>query len=300
MAIIKNIKDLILSTVKDKKIIFLIIASLLITLSSIITYKIYTFPETTYKSFIIGLTYSFSWVTIAWIITDRSLLRKLLPYFVIFILLFLDKVYWSIFYYFYPPLSTKEILISENYHIADKWYSVYESAQYLHIVIKFLLMIIVFIIFWYLTKPRDFKEKNIFLRKKNMIYVILASFFITLPLWLSRALFSIVGFDVLHSVIKDTLSSSIFYFFTGGIPFIISLLIFSLIITNIKTSKKFILYGIIILSALIYLIPLYDFGLWIYSENILFSSFYFIIHGICYFIIFLCFLFLSKTKYIEQ
>ncbi len=300
MAIIKNIKDLILSTVKDKKIIFLIIASLLITLSSIIYYKMYTFPEMIYKSLIIGITYSFSWVIVAWIVTDKSILRKALPYFGIFILLFLDKMYWNVFYYFYPPLSTKELLISENYSLADKWYIAFENAYYLHIVIKFLLMIIVFIIFWYLTRPKDFKEKNNFLKKKNMVYVILASFFITMPLWLSRAVISLIGTNVLHSVIKDTLFSSLFYFFIGGIPFIISLFIFSIIITNIKTSKKFILYGLIILSAIVYLIPLYDFGLWEYSRDVLLSLIYFVIYGICYFVIFLCFLFLSKTKYIEQ
>ena len=300
MVKIKNLKDILFSTIKDKKIIFLIIASLLITISSIVTYRIPSYQATIYKTILIGISFSFSWVIVAWILTDRSILRKILPYLSIFILILLDKIYWSIFNYFYPPPSTRDILFSENYALANNWYLAYENAYYLHIIIKFLIMIFVFVIFWYLTKPRDFREKYGFLKKKNMLYVFLASFFMTMPLWLSRALFYLIGVNLLHSFIKENLLQSLFYFTIGGIPFIISLFIFSIIITNIKTKKRFILYGIIILSSLIYLIPLYDFGLWNYSTDIILISIYFVIYGICYFFIYLCFLLLSKTKYIEQ
>jgi len=300
MSSVKSIREIFHLIIKDKMIIFLLIASLLITLSSIVYYKLHVFPDEIYRSIIIGVSYSFSWVVVAWAITDRSIFRKVLPYLSIFVLLFLDKIYWGIFYYFNPPLSISDLAILENYNEIDSWNTVYENAYYFHIFVKFLIVLIVFIIFWYLTRPKDFKQKTIFFKKKKMVYVILASFFMTMSLWFSRLLFNIFGTDLIHSVISDNFSSSLFYFVTGGVLIIISLLFFSLVITNIKTNKKFILYGLVALSVFIYSVPLYNFGLWKYSEDIILTSIYFVIYAICYFVIFLCFLLLSKTKYIEQ
>lgn len=296
----KNIKDIFNLIVKDRKIIFLIIASFLITISTYAYYNLQVYPASIYKSLIVGSTFSFSWVIIAWLITDISIIRKTIPYLSIFFLLLLDKIYWGIFYYFYPPISFEEVVSSGNFIRAEEYGIIVENAFYFSIVLKFIVFFSVFLIFWYLSKPRDFKDKLSFFKKKNIVYVILASIFITMPYWIFRVIYFFDGRDIIMHLSKNSMISSLFYFLIGAIPFIIGIVLFSVIITNIKTSKKYILYGLVIIFSIIYQIPIYNFGLWKFYNNILLVLAYFIVYFLCYFFIYLSFLLLSKPKYIEQ
>lgn len=299
MSYITNFKESIHSIIKDRKIIFLIIASVLITISTYAYYQIRVYPVSIFKSLIVGSAYSFSWVIIAWLITDKSILRKALPYVSIFVLLFVDKIYWSIFYYFYPPVTFEEVISLGDFNKAENYELISEPAYYLSIIIMFVVYFSVFLIFWYLSKPKDFKEKFLFLKKKNIFYVILASVFITMPHWIFRVIYFFTGNNLLMYLYENTIFSNFFYFSIGAIPFIIGLVIISVIITNIKSSEKYILYGSIILFSIIYQIPLYNFGLWNFYDNIFLRTSYFALYLLCYFVIYLSFLFLSKPRYLE-
>ena len=300
MSYISNLRESIHSVIKDRKIIFLIIASFLITFSTFAYYQLRIYPISIIKSLIVGSTYSFSWVIIAWLITDKSTLRKTLPYLSIFFLLLADKIFWSVFYYFYPPVTFQEIVTSGSFNRAENYEAIFDMAYYFSIILMFLVYISVFLIFWKLSKPKEFKEKLSFIKKKNMFYVILATIFITMPHWIFRVIYFFSGRDFIMHLYESTLISSLFYFTIGAIPFIIALVIFSVIITNIKSSKKYILYGLIMVFTFIYQIPLYNFGLWKFYDNIFLRTSYFAFYFVCYFAIYLSFLFLSKPKYIEQ
>jgi len=187
----------------------------LITISSIAAYKIPFYSADFLKSSIVAISYSFSWVVLAWALTDRCILRKPNLYIILFVILFLEKMFWS----FYPEISSYEQFL---------------DIFHLYIIIDFLIMIVFFTIFWYLTKPQDFKSLNSFLKTKNSIFVLFASFFITMPPWLTRFVLDNAGQDFLKIIYSSNFSFNCFIFMTNAIPFIISLLFFSFIIKNIR------------------------------------------------------------------
>ena len=167
-------------------------------MSTILTKTYQLHMEPNIQAILIGLTYAFTWTIIAWIITDQSIIRKPYPYLGIFIPLFITKIYWNIVLYLFPPTYETGTQISDalallgTRSISSDWYNLIENANTLLIIIEFIVMIIVLTILWYLSHPKDFKQK-IFYKSKRTILVILGAFFFTMPLWIPRVLTYLFG-----------------------------------------------------------------------------------------------------------
>ena len=239
--------DIFHSMAKDGKIYFIILAAILISISSI-----QSSSDLFVKILTIAIPYSFAWVILAWMITDRSILRKTAPYLGIFVILLLEKIY---------------LFASE-------------TEDYFFILVKFVVILIVFLLLWHLAKPKDFTKKS-FLKTKKMMLVVICSIIMTIPHWISTAVCSCYGF------------------LTYGLFFAIALTLFSTVITNIAEKTRYILYALIFVFALITSTQTY-FSHGFNLDADMFTLAFFIANVISYFFIFLSLLLLSKTKYIEQ
>ena len=296
-----KIREIFHQIIIDQKIIFIILATLLITMSSILTNVVSFNMESNIRSVLIGLTYAFAWVTLAWLITDKSIVRKPWPYLGIFIPLFFVKIYWNLFMYLFPPTYEKGTVLSDalalgmgSYRISPDWYNLRENAYILFIILEFIIIIIVLIILWYLSRPKDIAQKG-FLKSKRTILVILGAFFLSMPYWIFRVIVHFYG----YSWIRNYLCTYWYEFILYQLPIIIAMVILAVIITNIKSRLKYGLYGLIFLFLFIPQMPISNFKYWpVYSDPLNVISYY-VVFGVCYFIIFLCLLVLSKTKYLE-
>jgi hypothetical protein len=242
-----KICDIFHSIIKDGKIYFIILAAILISISSF-----QSSSELFIKILTIAVPYSFAWVILAWIITDKSILRKTAPYLGIFVILLLEKIY---------------LFASE-------------TEDYFFILVKFVVMLTVFLLLWHLAKPKDF-TKTSFLKTKKMILIIICSIIMTIPHWISTTVCSCYGF------------------LTYGLFFAIALTLFSTIITNIAEKTRYILYALIFVFTLVTSTQTYfshEFNL----DTNMFTLAFFIVNVTSYFFIFLSLLLLSKTKYLEQ
>ena len=239
--------DIFHSMAKDGKIYFIILAAILISISSI-----QSSSDLFVKILTIAIPYSFAWVILAWIITDRSILRKTAPYLGIFVILLLEKIY---------------LFASE-------------TEDYFFILVKFVVILIVFLLLWHLAKPKDFTKKS-FLKTKKMMLVVICSIIMTIPHWISTAVCSCYGF------------------LTYGLFFAIALTLFSTVITNIAEKTRYILYALIFVFTLITSTQTY-FSHGFNLDINMFTLAFFVVNVILYFFIFLSLLLLSKTKYLEQ
>lgn len=267
-------REILHQMIKDGKLIFITLASMLITISTIASYFLIDASYSIIKTLIIAFPYAFTWVVLAWIITDKSFFRQPTPYLIIFLIILIEKI----------------SLINFQNNI-------------LMILIEFFYMLIIFSIFWYLSRPRDyakFSNKFEFLFSNRMILIFLGAILMTLPL--------ILWHIEIYSYEYKALSFQFFnfkifewnVFFLLTIPIMISFVILSFIITNIKNKIRFSLYGVIAIFLVLPNIPVFNqFFLKDYiSDFILFV--YFSIYLICYFIIYFIFVLLANPKYLEQ
>jgi len=239
--------DIFHSMAKDGKIYFIILAAILISISSF-----QSSSDLFVKILTNAIPYSFAWVILAWMITDRSILRKTTPYLTIFIILLLEQI----------SLPASEI------------------KDYFLILIKFVVTLTVFLLIWYLAKPKDF-TKTSFLKSKKMMLVIICSIIMTIPHWISTTICNCYGL------------------LTYGLFFAIALTLFSTVITNITEKTRYILYALIFVFTLITSTQTY-FSHGFNLDANMFTLAFFVVNVILYFFIFLSILLLSKTKYIEQ
>jgi len=259
---------------KDRKLFFILLASLLISISIFTQIAIHFSTYSLEKSLIVGITYSFAWVVVAWILTDKSVLRKPYPYLLIFFSLILKDILgpilWSIF--------DIKIFFTE-----------------LFLLVEFIVIFIVFLTIWYLARPYDFKKfrkENNFI--KRFIGIILASFTIILP----YILVTIFSYKSLIDFFGNTFYEIYDLIFTG-IPTAISFLIFAIIITNIKTNSKNYVYLLIIFFSILPTIPYLYYILPSPISMELYRIFYLILVFISNFFVFTCLLLVSKEKYLE-
>jgi hypothetical protein len=260
--------------IKDGKLIFITLASMLITISTIASYF---FIDTSYsiiKTLIIAFPYAFAWVVLAWIITDKSFFRQAKPYLIIFLIILIEKISWINF-----------------------------QNNVLMILIEFFSVLLIFNIFWYLSRPRDyakFSNKLEFLFSNRMVLIFLGAIIVALPLILWHI--EIYSYDY-KALIFQFYNLKIFewdVFFILTIPVLVSFVILSFTVTNIKNKIKFSLYGVIILFLFFPNIPVFNqFFLKDYSGNFVLIV-YFLLYFICYFIIYFIFILLANSKYLEQ
>ncbi len=274
-----------------KDISFILLSTLLLIFYTISTYSL------SYKTIagilIPGTCFAFAFVTLSWILTDQSLLRKTWPYLTIFILSFIIVSFWKIIY-FSIDLSIK------NYQNIN--YSILEKISYLQIIVNFLIILTLVLLFWYLVKPKDFQDKKIFfLKKENKIKTILTisiPFFMTLPYWLNHLIY-IFNKNFFSDLLSNIDLYHWYIFLLKTIPFFFAAIFFAILINNLKENKKYYLYSIIGSFVLIQNITFF------LIYNITNSDFFSILiitsvnYGISFFIIFLSLLLLSKNRYLE-
>jgi hypothetical protein len=179
--------------------------------------------------------------------------------------------------------------------VSKNWLNLLDSAFWVFVIVEFVVMLIVFIVLWYLARPKDFKKISWI--KTSL--VIFASFLMTMPIWIWKAIGYFGGNELIISIIRN-LDYSWHSLLFNGLQIAIAMVIIAYVITNIKNIYKFVLYGLIFLFLLVPHFPFFDFVNWKFYNDIAHVAFYFIIYGISYFIVFLCLLLLTKTKYIEQ
>ena len=303
---IDKLREVFHQLILDRKIIFLVLAALLATVSIITRYTgVHSWSN--YKILTSYIPYAFAWVILAWVITDKSILRKPWPYVTIFAMLFINKIYWNLFYLFFPPskYSTSSLpgdaFLLGNPHLvvpSSEWFNLQEKAHYLLIIVEFIIMLSVFIILWYLSRPRDFtkwKTRLGFLKNKRMILIIISSVFITMHLWLFHVVRYISGERFFEFLITNWYILNWFDFFFKGLPTAIGMVILAVVITNIKDRVKHLLYIIILCTILIPHIP-HGGGIFLDAALIFY---YFLAYVFLYFLMFLSLLLLIKTKYLE-
>ena len=307
MSAYRTIKDIFNSMIKDGKIIFLIIASILIAFSSVAPYLAdFTYNDILLEGIFSVTPFAFAWLVIGWTITDKSLLRKPYPYLAIFSAWFIYEIYWYLFNFLFPITYTKS-LTSEDIALGKsmskvptrEWLNLQETAFNFYIILFFVIAVFIFVLFWYLTNPKNFpKNKFDIFKKKNFLYAILGAILITMPHWITRSLYYIFGIRLFEFFITNNLALEWYYFIINAIPVSIAFLIFGIIITNIKMQKKYVLYSLIIVYTAVSFIPIYTItGLDINTD--LFIFFRFLKYLISYFFVFLGFILLSKEKYLE-
>lgn len=312
MVLKQKIQDTFHPMLKDGGLLFILLATLLVSISMYSTYVFRMQLWPWYKTLLLAVPYAFAWVVIAWIITDKSIVRKPYPYVVVFIVLFFEKIYWSLFYNFYPVTYTNfsgEIqdamaIGSTNIHMPSaEWLQTAENAEHLFIVVEFIVAIILFMTVWYLARPKDFtqiKTKIDFLKTKRMILLIISAILMTVPLWIWKAIAEIGGPEFIRTLFSYTDMIDWYNFLFFGIPIGIAMLIFAFVITNIKSKVRNVLYVLVLISILVPYIPVYDYMFWVRSSSMITVFSYFFIFAAMYFLMFLSLLLLSKTKYIEQ
>jgi hypothetical protein len=82
-----------------------------------------------------------------------------------------------------------------------------------------------------------------------------------------------------------------------GVPLAFSLIIFAVVITNIERRLKFWLYGVVGFAAFVSTISS---DALVFSTGVMMRYFSILVHASSYFFVFLCFLLLTKTRYLEQ
>ena len=169
MSQFSKINDVFCLLYKDGKIFLLILATILITLSCASSYFV-QFPLISLARVLVAyVPFAFTGLILAWIITDKSFLRTPYPYLGVFLLLFIYRIYWTVFYYIFTPTYDTSSQVSDalalgtgNYLInSNEWLNLYDNATYLFIIVELIVLIGVFLLFWYLTKPFDFLKQLI-------------------------------------------------------------------------------------------------------------------------------------------
>jgi len=294
--------------IKDGGLLFLILATLLVTISiySVYALRIYLWPLN--KTLLYAVPYAFAWVVIAWIITDKSIVRKPYPYLVIFIALFFEKIYWAIFHFLYPISDyLRTDAIGDALAVGTTrlpipsidWFNLLESAQNLFIIVEFVVALILFGTIWYLARPKDFAKLE-FLKNKRTILLIIGAILMTVPLWIWRAISYFGGPELIRDLFSNIDMIPWYNLIFSGIPIAIAMVIFGFIIKNIKNPVKIVLYTIIFFTIIIPHIPIEDFMFWSVSSDLLKVFSYFFVYAVLHFLLFLSLLLLSKRKYVEQ
>lgn len=308
MTVKQKIYDTFHPMIKDGGLLFIFLATLLVTISMFSTYVFRTSLWPWHKALLLGVPYAFAWVVVAWIITDKSVFRKPYPYIVIFVVLFFEKIYWALFYNLFPmtyrtssgSIGGALALGNTNYAIPSvEWLNLLENANNLFIVVEFIVVLALFVTLWSLVRPKDF-EKLSFLKTKRMILLIISVILMTVPLWIWKAIAEIGGPELIRDLFRNIDWIDWYNLLFYGIPIAIALVIFAFVITNIKSKVKNILYLVILLSVLIPHVPIYDYMFWVRSSSTAAVFSYFFVFAAMYFVMFLSLLLLSKTKYIEQ
>ena len=308
MTVKQKICDTFHPMIKDGGLLFVFLATLLVTISVFSTYVFRMSLWPWYKALLLGVPFAFAWVVVAWIITDKSVFRKPYPYVVIFVVLFFEKIYWALFYNLFPityrtssgSIGDGLALGNTNYAIPSaEWLNLLENANNLFIVVEFVVVLALFVTLWSLVRPKDF-EKLSFLKNKRMILLIISAILMTIPLWIWRAISYIGGPELIRDLFRNIDWIGWYNLLFYGIPIAIALVIFAFVITNIKSKAKNILYLVILLSVLILYVPIYDYMFWVRSSSATTVFSYFFVFAAMYFVMFLSLLLLSKTKYIEQ
>lgn len=290
MALKQKFSDIFHQMYKDGGLLFVFLATLLVTISSYSTFVFRFNLWPLHETLLLAVPYAFAWVVVAWVITDKSILRSPYPYIGVFVALFFEKIYWALFYHFYPISS-------------GDWLVVLENAQNLFIAIEFTVAVVLFIIIWYLARPRDFmksRSKFNFVTTKRFVLLMISGIFMTVPLWIWRAIEYIGGSEAIRTLFSYTELVDWYNLLFLGIPVGISLVIFAYIITNITCRSKIALYLIIFATTLIPHVPMYNEILWRDTSSTLNVFSYFLIFAVLYFFLFLSLLLVSKRKYIEQ
>jgi len=292
-----NFREVFNLLYKDGKLLFIILATILAAFSIYTSYVLRTVGYDLGKYVLISLTFSFSWVLLAWAVTDKSILRKARIYAFIYAILFIEKIYWGLFYHFYKPSyewGTSEFGLNFP-RLSEEWLNLQENAYYLSIVVTFVVMLGVFLVVWYLAKPKEFKK----CQTKSFLLIGLSAFLMTMPAWIFRFL-SQIGGESLTRFIVENIDFNWFNFVFEGIPIALALVVFACVITNIKVAFKNILYVLIFVFSLIIYIPFY-YDLYLHNSIPLLEQIInFAIIGFCYFVVFLSLLLLSKSRYIED
>lgn len=306
----RNIKDIFQSLIKDGKIVLLILATILITVSYTSSYFVQFSFESLARVFISYIPFAFTGLMIAWIVTDKSILRKPYPYLGIFLFLFIYKVYWSLFYWIFPEpitnspeiLGSIEIGTTNIPRTTSGWLNLQNNAFYFYIIVELVVIVGIFLLFWYLTHPSDFLKheykKLDLLKNKRTVFFVLGVFFMSMHIWLWNLIY-FLSEDIFHEFFTNVDLFMWVIPLINIIPIAIGLIFFSMLITRIKDHLRYVLYLIVFIFTIIPSIPIY-YMLGLNWRSSLFGIFHFLIYLISFFILFLSFILLSKTKYIEQ
>ena len=312
MTVKQKIEDIFYPMCRDGGLLFILLATLLVTVSMYSTYAFRMLLWPMHKTLLLAVPYAFAWVVFAWIITDKSIIRKATPYIVIFFALFFEKIYWALFYYFYPITYTNlQEQIQDAMAIGSTnlpmpsadWFKAVENAENLFIILEFIVAFVLFLTIWHLTRPRDFMKTSSkfgFIKTKRSVLLMISAILMTVPLWIWRAIGEIGGPELIRELFSYTDLIDWYSLLFYGIPIGVALVIFAYVITNIHSRAKGVLYLIIFLSVLVPYIPMYDYMFWVRSSSATTVFTYFFIFAAMYFVLFLSLLLLSKTKYIEQ
>ncbi|MEF8879644.1 MAG: hypothetical protein V5A64_04565 [Candidatus Thermoplasmatota archaeon] len=256
-----TIVDLFRQINKDKKILFIILASILISLPVVVSSDMFWM--------ITAVSVSYSWVIFSWVITNRSVFRKTWQYFSVFVLVFIGNFGWfklldSIDVKFFPSKLT----YLQNFLIA---------------IPGFIATLVVVLLVWRLTRPKDFKKSEKWVeivKKPRFAMSISAAFFIQyLP-------------TVSSLLLDKTYIVSIFFMALGW-------LLISIVVTRIRSKVKYWLHGIIFFVAMIPMVY-YSLDWSIFIDNSIYmNSIGFLFTFVSYFILFVSLLLLSKPRYLE-
>jgi len=308
MTVKQKICDIFHPMIKDGGLLFIFLATLLVTISMFSTYVFRMSLWPWHKALLLGVPSAFAWVVVAWIITDKSVLRKPYPYIIIFTVMFFEKIYWALFYNLFPvTYRTSSGSIGDALALGNgfsaipsvEWFNLLVNANNLFIVVEFIVALVLFVTLWSLVRPKDF-EKLSFLKNKRMILLIIGAILMTVPLWILRAIAEIGGRELIRDLFTNIDWIDWYNLLFYGIPIAIALVIFAFVITNIKSKVKNILYLGILLSVLIPYVPIFDYMVWFRSSSTVTVFSYYFVFAAMYFVMFLSLLLLSKTKYIEQ
>jgi len=272
---------------KDGKLLFILLATVLVTFSIFTTYTLKTGEHPLEKYLLLAVPFAFAWVVFAWAVTDKSVFRKPLIYASIFIALFIQKIYWGVFLQFYPP--------NDVLRLSEEWVSILDNAYHFSIIVTFFAMLVVFLIIWFLAKPKEFKKYN----SKGLFLVGLSAFLMTLPLWIIRFISFINGQSLSEFVLKNLEFIDSYGFLFEAIPIAFVLIFFALVITNIKSSAKYVLYLLIFVFSIVIYLPIYKDLYWSESATVFTQFVYFLFIGVCYFIVFLSLVLICRSRYIE-
>lgn len=273
-----KIKETFKLLTKDGKIYFLILASFLMSIPAFINSS-----DFLTVLLIRAIPQSFAWLIIAWIITDITFVRKPAPYLIIFFLMFIDQIYYSLFNNFYPEIYDK----NQTFDI-----------HLIFVFIKIIITLFFIILFWYLSRPKEFTEKKYdFIKNRKMIIVFLATFFMCL-MWLYYPIYLITGFHPLSLLSQNIELFNWYSFIFTGIPMAIGMVLFAIIITNIKTKAKYNIYGVIGFFTLFQTIPFVYYLNFVEWTVLTVDIYQFVISFISWFFVFLGLLLVSKNKYI--